>query len=1152
VTSFLSARPGFRLLWAFCVCLWLCWGTSAHATPKRPELVIGVLSPVSAAHTERTYAQMVRHLGNDLPGWQVRLLPLPWGKLERAVRVGSMDFVLTNGVQHVALRHRNAVSDVLLTQQTQESGAMVSSRGAVVFRLASRTDLEDFDALHGRSLTVALPTPHTQGLLSYLGPMAELAQAGIDTDSWNWQASAGPQHQVIDAVLQGQADLGFVRTGLIEELERSGLLDATRLAVLNPQPAATYPVRLSTALYPEWALAPLPHVDSATVQAVRASLLSMGRLAQANPKSEPIGFVLPADHSLLVKHMRLVSMQPYDQAPDITWADVWRHFRWPLVYTVLGLVGALALLVHLLRAHRARMAVVNNLQDGFVRVDSRWRCRMVNRQALKWLGTPPGQKPGRDLWTLFPADMGHRFEHIYRSAMETVTPQTIEMCVGPLKHWLECRLQPDGKGMSIFLTDITARKQQEDQLRQSEARNKAIVSSLPDLLFWLDREGTVLDFQTGATPEDLFLPPETFLHQRVADILPPKVAIPAMAALTQTLAGLPGMRVEYALPLPRGQQHFEMRMVKIGPNEVLGIARNITDRRQAQETQRLAASVFDHSSEGIFITDADLRIVQVNPAFQLITGFAADDVLGQDLTRLGLNVNDDTYQELLRTVQGQRQWKGEVWGRRKNGEVFLELLSLTALVDAKGRTSHHVGVFSDVSVLKAREEEMRRVASHDALTGLPNRRLLAELMKTAVSRARRTEQLMTICYFDLDDFKHINDTHGHEAGDLVLTTVARRVQAELHTDDTLARLGGDEFVALVNGLENLAACEDLARRLLAAVQADIDLGHTLVNVSASIGIALYPQDNVSPDTLLRHADQAMWRAKEAGRNRFHVFAAEKDRDARSRRDLFHRLRQALNQQELRLYFQPKVNLRKGDILGYEALIRWQHPEQGLLPPAAFLIDLLDGDLEIDLGNWVIDEALRQWCEWQATGVASGTLSVNVSSHQLLKPGFVQALSAALARHPGFDPHTLQLEILESAAITEIDQAAHVMRQCQELGVGFALDDFGTGYSSLSHFRRLPVNTLKVDQSFVRGMLSSPDDRGIVAAVVQMARAFHRQVVAEGVETPAHGEALLELGCDLAQGYAIARPMPAGDVPAWSAGWRREHATATDAPLGVTA
>jgi diguanylate cyclase (GGDEF)-like protein len=444
-------------------------------------------------------------------------------------------------------------------------------------------------------------------------------------------------------------------------------------------------------------------------------------------------------------------------------------------------------------------------------------------------------------------------------------------------------------------------------------------------------------------------------------------------------------------------------------------------------------------------------------------------------------------------------------------------------------------------VLKAHDDELQRIASHDSLTGLANRRLLAEHMKAALARAVRSETYMAACYLDLDDFTLINDTHSHEVGDKVLVAVAKRLQAELRAGDTLARLGGDEFVALVNGIASMAECHTMAQRLLNAVRGTIEVdASTSVLLTASMGVALYPQDDVNPDTLLRHADQAMYRAKEAGRNRFHVFTAENDRDARSRRDLINRVRQALEHQEFRLYYQPKVHLRTGAILGFEALIRWQHPVQGVLPPATFLNDLLDGDLEIGIGTWVIGEAMRQWCEWKQLGLPACTVSVNVSSHQLLKPGFVETLADALACHPAFEPRAMQLEILESTAINDIDQAALVMKQCQDLGVGFALDDFGTGYSSLSYLRRLPVDTLKVDQSFVRGMLSSPDDRGIVAAVVHLAHTFNREVVAEGVETMALGAALLDLGCDIAQGYGIARPMPAPDVPAWCDQWQSGH------------
>lgn len=1123
---------------------WLCLGLLAGAAwaqsdPAAGAWRLGVLSVRSAQDTERAYAHVLKHLQTQLPDQPIRLVPLEWDQLDQSVRAAQIDFVLTNGVQYVELRHRNALSGALVTQRIHESGRDVSTRGAVVLRRASRTDLADFSRLHNRPLTVALPALHTQGMLSYLAPLVELAQAGVDTRRWQWSETGRTQTLVVDAVLQGQADLGFVRTGLLEEMERRGDLEPGQIETVNQLPSSVYPARTSTALYPEWALAALPQVDEATSRRVTAALLSMETSKVGPSPTGVAGFTIPADYGLIEEHMRQLRMPPFERAPLFTWQDIWNQHRWTLVLLAMALTGMLATLLTLLRVHRARSVVLENMSDGFVRVDRQWRYRMVNHKAAQWLGQPARKLLGQSMWTAFPEGVGHQFEAVYREVMQTGKARSVEMHFPPWDRWFENRIQPDEQGLSIFFTDISKRKRQEEQLSQSEARNRAIVSALPDLLFRVDAQGTVLDFQTG-TPHDLYRPPEEFLNQRIADVLPADVAGPTMDIIGQTLRGEPGLRLEYALPLPQGEQHFEMRVVEIAPNEVLVIARNVTERFTAQKAQRLAASVFDTSNDGIFITDADLRFVQVNPAFTRITGFGADEVMGQGMDRLGMDLHSDAHSELLHTLPHHGQWKGEVWSRRPNGEVFVALLAITAVTDPQGHVGHHVGVVSDVSLIRAHEEEIQRIAYHDALTGLPNRRLLADQMKTAVSRAQRSEQLMAVLYMDLDDLSPVNDTHGHEAGNAVLTTVAKRLQAELRTEDTLARLGGDEFVALINGLDDAAECEALAQRLLASVRSPIDVGHTAVKVTVSIGIALYPQDNVSPDTLLRHADQAMCRAKEAGRNRFHVFAAESDRDARSRRDLIHRLRQALERGELRLHYQPKVNLRTGEVVGVEALIRWQHPERGLLPPAAFLNDLLDGDLEIDVGHWVIGEALRQWCEWHSAGQAVASLSVNVSSHQLLHPGFVEALSQALSSHPLFRPQALQIEILESAAITEIEQAAQVMRQCQDLGVGFALDDFGTGYSSLSHFRRLPVDTLKVDQTFVRGMLSSPDDRGIVAAVVHMAQAFNREVVAEGAETVAHCHALLALGCELAQGYGIARPMPGTDVPAWCTDWHSSH------------
>jgi EAL domain-containing protein (putative c-di-GMP-specific phosphodiesterase class I) len=329
-------------------------------------------------------------------------------------------------------------------------------------------------------------------------------------------------------------------------------------------------------------------------------------------------------------------------------------------------------------------------------------------------------------------------------------------------------------------------------------------------------------------------------------------------------------------------------------------------------------------------------------------------------------------------------------------------------------------------------------------------------------------------------------------------------------------------------------------RVLHEVQQPVTLGSHEAVVSASVGVTLYPADSVDADTLLRHADQAMYRAKQKGRNQYQLFDLEQDREVQERQEQLVRMEQALAQQEFVLHYQPKVDLQTGDVVGTEALIRWNHPQQGLLAPAAFLWQLEGSPLEVDVGEWVIDTALSQLSQWKQVPdllCPKACVSVNLSGRQLLKPGFGAWLAAALQRHPTVEPHQLELEILESAALADMDSAARVMRECRELGVRFALDDFGTGYSSLAYFRTLPVDIIKIDQSFVRDMLTDPDDQGIVESVIYLAHAFHRPVIAEGVETLQHAATLLRLGCHQVQGYGIARPMPAHDLPAWIQGWK---------------
>ncbi|MDD5329241.1 MAG: EAL domain-containing protein [Sulfuricella sp.] len=438
--------------------------------------------------------------------------------------------------------------------------------------------------------------------------------------------------------------------------------------------------------------------------------------------------------------------------------------------------------------------------------------------------------------------------------------------------------------------------------------------------------------------------------------------------------------------------------------------------------------------------------------------------------------------------------------------------------------------------LKEHELQLQHIANYDALTGLPNRRLLADRLNQAMAQAMREGHLMAVCYLDLDGFKPVNDELGHEYGDHLLIEVARRLENCVRAGDTVARLGGDEFVLVLTDFTGIETCHQILQRVLNAVSAPFTLEDCGVALSASIGASLYPDDRVDPDTLLRHADQAMYIAKENGRNRYHLFDPELDRQARAHRESLGRLAEALENREFVLHYQPQVNMKSGELLGAEALIRWNHPEKGLLAPAAFLDVLSGSPLEIAVGEWVIETALSQAEAWRTAGLRL-PVSVNVSSEQLMNAGFSDWLAQSLARHPGIGSADLELEVLESSAIEDIGRTEEIIDACRLLGVRFALDDFGTGYSSLTHFRRLGIDTLKIDQSFIRDMLHDPEDLAIVESVVGLAQTFKRHAIAEGVETADHAAMLVHLGCSDGQGYGIARPMPAAALPGWLKEWR---------------
>lgn len=560
-------------------------------------------------------------------------------------------------------------------------------------------------------------------------------------------------------------------------------------------------------------------------------------------------------------------------------------------------------------------------------------------------------------------------------------------------------------------------------------------------------------------------------------------------------------------------------------------------REKLQQQQRMSSLVFNSAHEGITITDPHGVILDVNDAFTHITGYSRDEVIGKNPCILSSGrQGKDFYAEMWMTIATKGHWYGEIWNRRKTGEVYPQVMDVVRVDGARGQVANYVALFSDITETKKYKSELERIAHFDPLTHLPNRVLLSDRMGQALALALRQKQIIAVAYIDIDGFKAINDTHGHAVGDQFLLTLAGRLKAIMRESDTLARVGSDEFVAMLVDLKDAADSVPTLSRLLNAASQSVHIGQLEIKVSASVGVTFYPQaEDVDVDKLLRQGDQAMYQAKLSGKDRFHFFDAEQDRSVRGRHESLDRIRQGLLRNEFVLHFQPKVNMRTGAIIGAEALIRWQHPQQGLLSPAAFLPVIEDHPLSVTLGEWVIQAALKQLDFWHKNGLQI-SVSVNLGARQLQDVDFVSRLSGFLAEYPNIAPGDLELELLETSALEDMAHVSNVISSCKAIGVTFALDDFGTGYSSLTYLKRLPVRQLKIDQSFVRNMISDPEDLAIIEGIIGLSNAFGRDVIAEGVETTEHGLMLLRLGCESAQGYGVARPMSGEAMHEWAKSW----------------
>jgi diguanylate cyclase (GGDEF)-like protein/PAS domain S-box-containing protein len=698
-----------------------------------------------------------------------------------------------------------------------------------------------------------------------------------------------------------------------------------------------------------------------------------------------------------------------------------------------------------------------------------------------------------------------------------------------------------GAGVAIALCLIGIVALRTRQLAADEQLSRAMLESSAQMMGLLSLDGRILRLNPAAA-EWLGAPDAAATGQSSLWSLPTWAAGAACGeqlrvAVCGAAAGNPQhAEVEVVSPAG-GRRHLDLsiRPVRRDPDapidHLLLEARDITIRKLGEDKMRLATAVFEQAREGIMITDARGVVVSINHAFSAITGFQSDEVIGQFPAMLTANLDDaQTPQRIRRAVLRQGHWQGELRSQRKSGQDYTAWVSLTARRDADGRIGHLICIVNDITRSKEAEQKLLRQAHFDTLTELPNRHLLEDRLQSAISAADHQADTLALLFIDLNQFRHINDNFGHRTGDGVLMEMAHRMRDHLRDADMVARIGGDEFAVLLPHTEAEGAAQ-VATKLLERVAQPCMVMNNELSLTLSVGIAMYPADGDSVDALTRSADTAMYRAKLEGRGTYRFFAAGMQQRSVRQLQLEAALRRAAEKEELLLHYQPQLDARSGSVVGVEALVRWKHPELGMVSPGEFIPLAESSGQILAIGEWVLRTAVRQIQAWRDTGLTGLVGAVNLSAIQFRDPGLPELVKAILDE-AGLPPACLELELTESVATGNPTAAIAMMDRLHALGVRLSIDDFGTGYSSLNYLKRFRIHTLKIDQSFVRDIGADTDDRAIVQAIVQMAHALHLTTIAEGVETDEQAAFLRSQGCDMMQGYRFCRPMEAKGALAW--------------------
>ena len=696
---------------------------------------------------------------------------------------------------------------------------------------------------------------------------------------------------------------------------------------------------------------------------------------------------------------------------------------------------------------------------------------------------------------------------------------------------------PETMQTLVSIIDITDRKHIESELIAREKELTAVIDNIPMMIFLKDAKdlryvrfnnagekltGISKDALFGKSDYDFFPKEEAdFFTSRDREVLDEKTVLDIPEEPIHTHEG---ERILHTKKVAILDENGEAKYL-------LGISEDITERKQKENQLLQSYKVIENLAEGIIITDAKANILSVNPAFSEITGYSKEEAIGQNTRLLKSGRHEyEFYTNMWKTLLQGDKWQGEIWNKRKNGQLFPEWLSISSIKNERNKIVNYICVFADISNIKKTEDELRFLAHYDTLTELPNRLLLTERLEHSLERAHRKRENVAVLYLDIDRFKEINDSLGHPYGDLLLQKVAKKIEDLLREEDTIARVSGDEFVMIIEDVKSPNDAAIVAQKILVELNDPMTLNEHEVTITVSMGVAVSPMDGTDAVTLLKNADTALYRAKDLGRNSFEFFSADMATSSFELLYLHSALHNALKNDEFVVYYQPQFEMQTGELLGAEALVRWNSHEMGLVPPGRFIPLAEDTGLIVALGEWILRQACFQMKKWLDAGMPLKYIAVNVSGRQLSRDNIVETLRKALS-DAQLDAKYIEIEITESVIMKD-ELYIDLLNSLKELGVRLSIDDFGTGYSSLSRLKHMPIDKLKIDQSFVSGIPFDKDDMNITQAIIGLADSLELDVIAEGVETKEQAEFLVKEGCKKVQGYLYSLPLTVVDLEEW--------------------